>query len=34
MIDISREGVWEQRGSYIYYTEFFTETLVLLATLG
>eukprot|EP01114_Cavostelium_apophysatum_P014095 TRINITY_DN3566_c0_g1_i2.p1 TRINITY_DN3566_c0_g1~~TRINITY_DN3566_c0_g1_i2.p1 ORF type:complete len:627 (+),score=161.01 TRINITY_DN3566_c0_g1_i2:232-2112(+) len=34
IIDVSREGVWEQRGTYIYYTEFFTDVLILVATIG
>ena len=34
LVDISYEGVWEQRGTYVYYTEFCTDVLVLLATLG
>jgi len=34
LVDLSREGVWEQRGTYIYYTEFCTDTLILTATLG
>lgn len=33
LIDISRQGVWEPRGTYIYYTEFVTDILVLFTTL-
>lgn len=35
LLDLSRTGgVWEQRGQYIYYTEFATDSLVLAGTLG
>ena len=36
LIDIYKNSsaVWEQRGTYIYYTEFVTDTLILVATLG
>ena len=35
LLDLSRPGgVWEQRGQYIYYTEFATDSLVLAGTLG
>ena len=34
LVDIQRAGVWEQRGTYLYYTEFVTDTLILAATLG
>eukprot|EP01119_Soliformovum_irregulare_P004348 TRINITY_DN1533_c0_g2_i2.p1 TRINITY_DN1533_c0_g2~~TRINITY_DN1533_c0_g2_i2.p1 ORF type:complete len:660 (-),score=192.88 TRINITY_DN1533_c0_g2_i2:91-2070(-) len=34
LIDISRDGIWEERGTYIYYTEFTTDILILLGTLG
>lgn len=34
LVDLKHQGVWEQRGTYIYYTEFFTDTLILAATLG
>eukprot|EP01117_Protostelium_nocturnum_P005878 TRINITY_DN2115_c0_g3_i2.p1 TRINITY_DN2115_c0_g3~~TRINITY_DN2115_c0_g3_i2.p1 ORF type:complete len:602 (+),score=207.72 TRINITY_DN2115_c0_g3_i2:190-1995(+) len=33
-IDLSREKTWESRGSFIYYTEFVTDTLILVLTLG
>jgi len=33
LIDLNQDGVWEQRGVLIYYTEFFTDTLILSATL-
>ncbi|CAG8438160.1 8884_t:CDS:2 [Diversispora eburnea] len=32
--DLSRQGVWESRGLLLYYTEFVTDTLILIATLG
>ncbi|CAG8803465.1 36107_t:CDS:2, partial [Racocetra persica] len=32
--DLSRTGVWESRGLLLYYTEFVTDTLILVATLG
>ncbi|KAF0432292.1 e3 ubiquitin-protein ligase amfr-like [Gigaspora margarita] len=32
--DLSRTGVWESRGLLLYYTEFVTDTLILIATLG
>jgi len=34
LVDLRRQGMWEQRGVYIYYTEFLTDSLILLATLG
>ncbi|CAB4482274.1 unnamed protein product [Rhizophagus irregularis] len=32
--DITRQSVWESRGILLYYTEFVTDTLILVATLG
>ncbi|CAG8539909.1 5877_t:CDS:2 [Paraglomus occultum] len=32
--DLSRPGVWESRALLFYYTEFVTDTLILVATLG
>ncbi|CAG8557134.1 18317_t:CDS:2 [Acaulospora morrowiae] len=32
--DLSRQGVWESRRLLLYYTEFVTDTLILIATLG
>eukprot|EP01135_Chromosphaera_perkinsii_P005636 Nk52_evm7s356 gene=Nk52_evmTU7s356 len=32
--DLSVDGVWEGRSTYTYYTEFITDTLIHLATLG
>eukprot|EP00026_Physarum_polycephalum_P001391 Phypoly_transcript_01392.p1 GENE.Phypoly_transcript_01392~~Phypoly_transcript_01392.p1 ORF type:complete len:855 (-),score=140.50 Phypoly_transcript_01392:868-3168(-) len=37
LLDLARsptDGVWEQRGQYIYYTEFATDSFVLAGTLG
>eukprot|EP00164_Ancoracysta_twista_P000408 GFYU01000556.1.p1 GENE.GFYU01000556.1~~GFYU01000556.1.p1 ORF type:complete len:791 (-),score=102.07 GFYU01000556.1:196-2568(-) len=34
LVDLSREGVWEQRGTYLYYTELATDVLNLTLTLS
>ncbi|CAG8500020.1 11545_t:CDS:2 [Ambispora leptoticha] len=32
--DLYRQGVWESKGLFLYYTEFVTDSLILVATLG
>jgi autocrine motility factor receptor len=34
LIDLRFRGQWEARGKYLYITEFFTESLIMVATLG
>jgi len=34
LMDMVQGGTWEKRGVYMYYTEFFTDTMILLATLA